>query len=109
MFALRPAKIGTADMKARLTTLVNTPLAPGQDRPPRGMTVSSATVAPARDTLIRPTQSVSKTGKSRNPGIEDLRCQAFEIRIPSVGLLVGSRPADEGHPKKGGWRSRRIK
>src|SRR5262245_53562682 len=109
MFALRPAKIGTADMKARLTTMANTLPAPGRDRPLRGMTVSSATVAPARSALTPPIHRVSQTGKSRNPGIEDLRGQAFEIRIPSVGLLVGSRPADEGHPKKGGWRSRRIK
>src|SRR5262249_51000938 len=62
MFALRPAKIGTADMKDRLTTLVNTPLAPGQDRPP-GMTVSSATVAPARDALMRPHSQPVQNGK----------------------------------------------
>src|SRR4030095_11732800 len=108
MFALRPAKSGTADMKARLTTLVNTVPAPGRDRPPRGMTVSSATVAPARNALTPPIHRVSNTGKSRNPGIEDLRGQSFEIRIPSVGLLVGSRPADEGRSKKGGSYSHRI-
>jgi len=65
------------------------------------MTVSSATFAPARDALISPIHSVSKTGKSRNPGIEDLRGQALEIRIPTVGLLVGSILADEAHLKKG--------
>src|SRR5262244_300045 len=100
MFALRPAKIGTGDMKARLTTLVNTLLAPGQDRPPRGMTVSSATVAPARDALIRPTQSVSKTGKSRNPGIEDLRGQRSRSVFLRLGCLLDRDLQTRDTPKR---------
>jgi hypothetical protein len=72
-------------MKARLTTLVNTLLAPGRDRPPRGMTASSATVAPAQDALISP---FAECPKQENLGIRESKIYAAK-RLRSVFLRLG--------------------
>jgi len=109
MFELRPVKIGTADMKAGLATLVDTLLALDRDQPPRGMTVSSANIALARDALIsRHSQRVqnrkiseSKNRRSTQPSVWD----PYSFGWTACWIETCRR----GTLKKGRWCSHGIK